>query len=423
MDVFFEGEFIDMSLGFWILLSIYIAWISFDAEAWKRVWKKLLKIRKPQKLTSLLNKDQGSALVTVLVMITILTLITGTIMTTVSLQTRFIKRDLHRTQALYLAEAGIYKALWYLSGHDGRDKYWRVSNHVLPLFDSLSCIISIEQWGGYLSLISLASCKKQTVSIRVLVGEEIPQSFDQAVIIGGGDYPLVVTGSNKIIGDVTVGAGGVKSGRIKGVGFSGSQLVEGDIHIQIPPQMPYFDASLLENAIGSYQARLRNAQGLQIFSSQVFGTEHPLNFKTNSLIFVHGDVVLQSETGIVEGPGTLVASGNIVVTDGVRLGRRILLISGKGIEVKGRVEVDEDILYAQSGILITGELQGSGQMFSPGHIYLAGRSVLTYPQWFIALEQLLILGNLLKKTFISNDFSPTPVAHTTFLSDKKHSKG
>lgn len=74
------------------------------------------------------KNQQGSALVTALIMVTALTVVAGTLLTAFTLHHRLARRDLNRLQAFYLAEAGVYKVLWYLSGHDGFDINWRPQN-------------------------------------------------------------------------------------------------------------------------------------------------------------------------------------------------------------------------------------------------------------------------------------------------------
>lgn len=66
---------------------------------------------------------QGSALVTVLIVIVLLTATAGTVLGITSLQQRFMRTDLHRLQAFYNAEAGLQMALAddrLGGGHSGR---------------------------------------------------------------------------------------------------------------------------------------------------------------------------------------------------------------------------------------------------------------------------------------------------------------
>jgi hypothetical protein len=87
---------------------------------------------------------QGSALVLVLVMVTVITTIVGAVLMGALLQLRLILREKHRLQAFYLAEAGIYKAIWHLCGNGGRDIFWRPDNETIELFENQSAVITVR---------------------------------------------------------------------------------------------------------------------------------------------------------------------------------------------------------------------------------------------------------------------------------------
>ncbi|MBD3288909.1 hypothetical protein GF337_08915, partial [candidate division KSB1 bacterium] len=242
-----------------------------------------------KKLKKFLNDQNGSALVTVLSLIVILTILALALMGVVTVQSRFIRRDHHRTQARYLAEAGIQKALWYLSGHGGRNIRWRAVDSRIQLFDQDYAQVSVSQWGGYLEITSRAKYKNQTARVTSLVGEKMPDVFNNAVVIGGTDFPLVVCGSNEIIGDVVIGRGGVREGEIKGDKFSGKRAVHGQIHINHSPQMPYFDDSFIEASMQKFENMVHNPGGRIYSSNRVFSNENPLDISQNHRIYVQGD--------------------------------------------------------------------------------------------------------------------------------------
>jgi hypothetical protein len=341
----------------------------------------------------LLNNEQGSALVTVLSLITIVTILIGSVMAVVTLQRRFVRRDYFRIQARYLAEAGIYKAMGYLSGNEGRDKFWRPANSPMPLFDSLSCNISVTEWGGFLHLFSKANYKGQTASVQTFIGERMPPHFKQALIVGGVNYPLVVAGANKIVGDVTVGSGGVKPGEMKGIRFSGKRPVNGEINIQSPPQMPFFDNTIFESSIRKYQTMLATPGGVMFSGDQIFDLNNPLNFNENSIVYIDGNVTLRPTAGTDKSTrqrkGSIIVTDKIVVENGVNLGQCISLISDNEIIINGLVTIDEAILFAQNRISVKGNLQGSVQLLSRGDIRLEGNSRLGYPSLIYSTGKIL----------------------------------
>jgi hypothetical protein len=314
-------------------------------------------------------------------------------MAVVTLQRRFVRREYFRIQARYLAEAGIHKAMWILSGNEGRNKFWRAKNSTLPLFDDLNCEISVSEWGGFLHLSSTAYYKGQAASVIALIGERMPAHFKQAIIVGGVNYPLVVAGTNKIVGDVTLGSGGVKPGQMKGIRFSGKRPVNGEINIQSPPQMPYFDNSIFKSSIRKYQAMLTTPGGVVFSGDQIFELNKLLNFSENSVVFIDGNVILRSGAGTDKSTwkrkGTIIVTGTIVVENGVNLGQCISLISGKEIEIKGFVTIDEGLLFSQNKITVEENLKGSVQMLVMGDIRLEGNSRLQYPSLIYSTGKIL----------------------------------
>ena len=150
-----------------------------------------------------------------LIIVTALTVLSGVLFAAFTLHHRLARRDFNRLQAFYYAEAGVYKALWYLSGNDEQDWFWRPDKQDIAISNNQTAQISIKERGGFLEVLSLAQYNNQKRQLQVLVGQKMPDEFNQAIIVGGKDFPLVVTGSNRIVGDVTVGKRGVKQGLLK----------------------------------------------------------------------------------------------------------------------------------------------------------------------------------------------------------------
>jgi hypothetical protein len=297
------------------------------------------------------------------------------------LQLRLILREKHRLQAFYLAEAGIYKAIWHLSGNGGKDIFWRPGNEAIEIFDNQMAASTVQQWGGFLQVSSTANVRRAGKSIRVLLGEQPPAPFQQAVFVGGVDYPLVVTGRNRIIGDVTVGPEGVKKGRIKGRDFEGEHLVDGKVIRQRRPQMPYFNPVMMETVLRKYLEVLENPSGDQVFGGRTFvdGEMPPLAEARN--FYVHGDVQLNYSDAntTIRGPGMISSAGNIVVQNHTKITGYMELIAAGKIIVEDEARLENCILFARQGIEVSGDGKIEGQLFSPGDIVLKERAVLSYP--------------------------------------------
>ena len=116
------------------------------------------------------KEQDGSAIVTVLVMITILSAFAGTIMAIELVRHRFIRSDIHSIQAEYAAEAGIYASLEQLRVNP----LWRPVYESLELPADIRAQVSVEAFGGYYLLVSTGLKGEQRVTIRAVAGKSLP---------------------------------------------------------------------------------------------------------------------------------------------------------------------------------------------------------------------------------------------------------
>lgn len=368
----------------------------WNEAAWRRrlgAWRKFrcaLYSKRPalRSLPSALSATHGSALVLVLVMITFITIIVSAMLMGNLLQLRFTRNAQHELQARYLAEAGIHKTIWLLAGNEGKDITWRPQNESVMLFENQTANISITEWGGFLRVTATAHAHRAGSTIRVLLGEKPPLAFQRALLVGATDYPLVVTGKNRIIGDVTVNSQGVRTGRIMGRDFEGEHVVDGRIFRVRNPQMPEFDASLLEKTIARCQQFLSQPGGAQIYEDLFFHEPAQLARVYGQILHVEGNVHIQSDS-VIRGPLRLSCSGNIRIAGRAFLRREIELIAKGKIIITEQAQLQDCILFAEEGIEISGAAQISGQLLSPREIVLRDRARLHYPSLVYVRGELL----------------------------------
>jgi|GEM_PF-1266599 len=325
--------------------------------------------------------SKGSALILVLVIVTVVTIMCSIVLAGITLQQKVILKTIHERQALYLAEAGIQKAMWYLSGDGGKGLRWRTEDETIELFDDHLASITVQEWGGYLIVQSKVNYKKISKCVRVLLGEYPPEPFKQAVVIGGVNYPLVVTGKNRIMGDVTVGAKGVEKGTIQGRGFEGKTPVEGKIIRTQDPKMPYFDPVLFSTMIQKYRNTMRNPSGYQIVDSDVSLTKELLDSLQCKKLYVCGNVVIPDEDvgGASPSAFTIICTGDMIIEGNALLGPFTELAAGGQLFVKGNVRIKNCIFFAEKGIELTGNCVIAGQFISSGNIVLQDSVRLDYP--------------------------------------------
>ncbi len=346
--------------------------------------------------SNILIRDKGSALVLALVMVTVTTIICSIVLMGSLLQYKFIRQKVDRMQALHLAEAGVYKTMWYLSDQEGKGIFWRPTHETIPLLDDNTAEITIEPWGGFLQVTSHAGYKKGMETIRVLLGEKPPAAFQQAVHIGGVKYPLVLTGKTQIIGDVTVGPKGVEKGSIKGRGFEGEKLVDGKIIRVEHPEMPYFNDKLFQETVERYQTMLLYPSDDQSEITDGWIDDAVFQNFQSKTIFIDGNVVIQNLglTDRIQGPLVISCSGDMILQGENQLDRFVELVSGGKLLVQNQMLLEDCILYGEEGIEIQGPGQLRAQFFSPGDIVIQNQVVLEYPS--VIYCQGHVVGNTLE---------------------------
>lgn len=262
------------------------------------------------------------------------------------------------------------QALWHLSTPGGHGFLWRPVREEISVFGQQTAKISIQERGGFLEIHALAQYHKQKQTLRVLVGQNMPRAFDQVIIIGGVEFPLVVTGNNRIVGDVTVGAGGVKAGTLKGSKFIGDKLVEGQIRKVSPPRMPFFDARVLHRTMERYKQLL---------------AQNPLSIRNHKgvhgkILYVDGKIeveALQDSLGL--NPVTILSHGDLTLVDSVNVLNPVTIATSGKIDLAGSLLFSDALLYAKAGISVSGRVKGAMQLLTSADIRISGRVELEYP--------------------------------------------
>jgi hypothetical protein len=325
--------------------------------------------------------EKGSALVLVLVILTALTILCTLILKGATLHTKAIILSERSLQAFYLAEGAIYKTLWMLSGHEGKGPDWRPVEETLSVFDDHTALVTVSDWGGFLRVTAEVTLGTQCERLRVLVGVAPPHDYDRAIITGGVGYPLVVTGNNRIVGDVLVGMKGVETGTIQGQGFVGSEPVQGRVERAQSPKIPPVDPSQFIRSIQTFQRRLSVPSAEEMLYQDVildstFIRAHPVRS-----LHVGGNVIIQAggSDPLLPDDFSLSCSGNLTLQGFGNLGNRLQFVCNGQLQVLDAPDLHTGLFYAEKGILLSHSGKVDGQFLSPGDIRVEGQTRLSYP--------------------------------------------
>lgn len=128
-----------------------------------------------------MKEEKGSILLPVLAVLLLLTfLFTSVILYGAWHKMRAVK-ELQALRASYLAEAGVNRAIWCLSGHEGKDISWRTDSLTYCVKDADSYKFSVSSWGGYLAVESEGKAGSTRRKVKALIGQMPSEHFTRAI--------------------------------------------------------------------------------------------------------------------------------------------------------------------------------------------------------------------------------------------------
>lgn len=313
------------------------------------------------------SAEDGSALVTVLVLVAIASTLVGLVLSHAALRHRFVQRDVHRLQARYVAETGVVRAL------DRLDGTLRPLDVVLDVEgeggQTIPCSVHVEPFGLLARVRATASVRGERWTIGALAGMTPPPAVENALVFGDDRSNLTLTGSTRVTGPLHVGARGVETSSLRGQRFTGA--IEGDVDRDPQVALPTFDdagQNVLDRAgrwlrsppPGARASWENPARAARHNGRRVFYVDGGLSlsaadqsvFDAPALVLATGDVSL--EGALTLAPGSIVVAGRTLRVAGDVRGSNVLLVGRKGVFAGGRIRLSAQ-LVSESQIAVGGE--------------------------------------------------------------------
>jgi len=318
-------------------------------------------------------------IILVFILMTALIVIAASFIFLISGKMRNITYELSSMRALYVAEAGLQKAMWDLSTSPeagGQGLSWRTTGQE-ESYGLGKYIFSISDAGGNRVLIvSTAEVfgAARGVSQKVNLAK-LPAAFDYAVFSNSG---FTAVGDVRISGDIfgdgnisLLGSCVVANGEVfhpAGATVTGSgtsQFVDGGTPDPVPA-MPVLVTTYYNNQIAIAEGE---AAGNKTYTSDI-----NLN---GSTVYVKGDVDI-SGSGNISGPGAIVATGSISISGShTSDGSDIKFISKNDMSLSGSSTIPNSLFYSKSNLKISGtERIIAGSFISGGDLTMSGTSTL-----------------------------------------------
>jgi cytoskeletal protein CcmA (bactofilin family) len=307
---------------------------------------------------ALFSKKRGNILIT-FVLIMVLALVVFSLYFVISGRLRSATGGANYSKALYVAEAGIHKAIWNIItpvSQGGMGTGWRTAG-LNELYGEGMYTMIVENTADPDEILVTSSAEVAGIVRKVqvkLVASSLPAAFDYALYnngnlnVGGSvtikgdvfaDGNITVNNPAKVSGEVFVPEGNTISG-------SGQYTVGGEL--TDPPEMPFLNTSYYDGYITT--AGLQPAGNLTL-------DNYNLNGQT---IYVNGNVTIK---GTLTGTGRIVASGDISFNN-TTTPVSVEYIAGNTLQLSGNSNISDCLLFSSNGMNITGNPRVEGTILS-----------------------------------------------------------
>jgi len=235
-------------------------------------------------------------------------------------------------KALYIAEAGVNKAVWYLTtpvGEGGRGSDWRTAL-TTEAFGGGSYTLAVEDHAQGIKITSTGRHREAARTVQALAGEDFADDFIRYAIFSDVDFTMdtlsEISGDVFADGDVAVPAGArVVDGVVV---VTEGHAVTGDGEYTVgelitTPGPPSLDTTYYDGQIAVAEAAGPSVmQGYQTYN----GLE--LNGLT---LYVDGGITLD---GDITGAGEIVATGAVNISPTANIGEKIKIITAGDVNIK-----------------------------------------------------------------------------------------
>ncbi len=339
-------------------------------------------------INEIVQNEEGSALATVLVIAIIISLFIGAILSGIVLQSRFIQRGINSTKALYAAEEGAYRFLYFSA-----ENISYTTHKVIRLANGNEAEVTFNPFGGFYEVESKAHVSGQKRTVRMLFGDRNLQLFSNVIALGDSNSSLTLTGNTEIKGDISTYGLGVQTQSFKGVPFRGK--VEGmRKQFNEDSQFPGFNVSYIEPQEEYFESLFNNSR-LQQFTSNYpsfpfqkkdtlyydenteWITNQAVRFPMDLVVIVDGNFTINGEYNF--SPFTKIIVRDTLLVGGAVSGKNVLLYAGKSLQIGGGATLSVQSL-SKGTITIRDDayLQYPSMVYSSKELYDGGaKEVIT----------------------------------------------
>lgn len=313
------------------------------------------------------SNESAYALPSILLLITILTMIAGSVVAMQFFVRRLSLGDIALVQAEWAAESGIAESLASGDASYGNARQFRFN-------DGSESSVMMHPWGLWDIAVSEGRSRWASVVRRAIVAQYGVTGFEKALVFGNRNHQLVLAGSSHIKGDVAVGLSGVTTGSLRGRRTPPQIPIEGGITKGGSNNIPAFSMARLQMVQTLFRENIRSSRHSVSPSTSVFNIgDYPDSLGTLALT---GNIVLQGEVLRRQTSLMVVVNGSVSIAREARLLGLVAILASEKITIHSGAVLEHGLLVAGDSIYVGGTL--SAQLVAPA-IRVAPGTLLSYP--------------------------------------------
>lgn len=325
-----------------------------------------------RKLSWAIQRTEGSALVFVLLLLTLLSVLLAGVMGLYQVREKWVRRDVHRTQARYLAESGLYAALDLLEKHSD-------ATSIAVPFKTGSAEAKIQPFGGFYAIFATGKSHESQVSLHALVGAIPGMFWDASLVVGDVSSSLYAVQNTHISGIAYLGPLGIETRSMGFRPFTGQLQL--DIKALPPDQFPYFNPVLINRSIAQLQNLVHqppdHAQpGTALLDPTSWKIEpgQPiiLILPPRADVFLPANWKPRVPVWII-GQGDLRIAGQGVFPDGS------VITSAGRLTLAGALQLHHTVCFSPNELGVQDMVRGSAQFLSYRRVFIQDRVYVEWP--------------------------------------------
>ena len=157
-------------------------------------------------------------------------------------------------QCKLLAESGIARATWFLSGHEGRNYTWSTDSFVENIPPTGTITLSCGRYGAFVGVTSTGRIATHQYVLRTLFGRTAPKAMESTLTLTGQIGGIVLNNGASVDGKIVMHHGEI----LTGLQRQYASEYAGRVSEKASPPLP-FDIQPLSDVFAAFQSELTTA--------------------------------------------------------------------------------------------------------------------------------------------------------------------